>query len=90
MKKHLQGSIDGKPPCPTCGRILDGFTNINGDRAIQPGDFSICGYCAAPLMWDGFAYSRLSGSALVLARLDETFLQAEAIARAARDERTFK
>jgi hypothetical protein len=86
--KHRQGSIDGKPRCPTCERILDGFTAINGDRDPEPGDFSICLYCATPLRWDGFAYCRLIGSALVLARLNDAFLRAEAVARAYRDERS--
>jgi len=80
-----QGAVDGAPPCPTCGRILDGYTSINGERPIRPGDFSVCAYCATPLAWDGFAYSRLIGSALVLARLNDAFVRAEAVARAARD-----
>jgi hypothetical protein len=79
-----QGSVPGRPTCPGCGRVLDGFTCVNGSRAMQPGDYSVCGYCCAPLEWDGFAYSRLTGSALVLARLNRGFLRAEAVARRAR------
>ena len=82
-----QGTLKGEPRCPTCGRIIDGFTAITGERAIEPGDYSVCGYCAAPLQWDGVAYSRLIGPALVLARLNADFLVAEMIARRARDEK---
>ena len=84
-----QGSLEGKPPCPRCRRVLDAFTSIDGARDMQPGDYSVCGYCAAPLRWDGLAYLPLTGSELVLARLRDDFVTAEAIARKAREEHVF-
>lgn len=79
-----QGRVKGEPPCPRCGRILNGFTCMDGTRAPRAGDISVCAYCAAPLSWDGEAFSPLTGSALVLARLDPNFLEAEELARRTR------
>jgi hypothetical protein len=57
---------------------------MDGTRAPRAGDISVCAYCAAPLSWDGEAFSPLTGSALVLARLDPNFLEAEELARRTR------
>jgi len=81
-----QGKIPGRPQCPKCRRVLDGFTGVNNDARIEPGDYCVCAYCGAPLRWDGFAYHVLTGSALVLARLNHSFVQGEAVARKFREQ----
>ena len=35
--------------CPACGATLDAVTNMVGERKPQPGDWSVCSYCAAVL-----------------------------------------
>jgi len=32
--------------CPLCFHLLDGVTNMTGREAPQPGDFTVCIYCA--------------------------------------------
>jgi hypothetical protein len=82
---RVRKRLPDEPRCPTCSRILDAYTGIdNDDDDMPPGSLTVCAYCAAPLEWDGKAYHRLEGSALVLARLNEAFLAAETIARQTR------
>jgi len=38
--------------CPTCGRILDATTSVQGEQTPSPNDISICMYCAALLIFN--------------------------------------
>lgn len=38
-------------PCPYCGARLDACTGISGTSRPQPGDPSICAYCAGLLVF---------------------------------------
>jgi hypothetical protein len=38
--------------CPTCGTRLDAAMNLTGARAVRPGDLTVCGYCAAVLIFN--------------------------------------
>jgi hypothetical protein len=80
--KLKHGRLPGKPKCPQCGTILDAYSDVQqtGD-AIRPGDYTFCVRCAAPLEWNGYYYNRLTGSALVLARLSPDFVETEAMVR---------
>jgi hypothetical protein len=35
--------------CPTCGHCLDTHSNVTGEEAPEPGDFSVCIKCATIL-----------------------------------------
>lgn len=38
-----------KAVCPSCGREVDGATEIgDGDATPEPGDLALCLYCAIP------------------------------------------
>lgn len=41
------------PPalCPNCGALLQMATDMRADDTPTPGDFSICAFCAAALIW---------------------------------------
>lgn len=42
------------PGCPSCGKIIDGYTSADFDRASpQPGDVSMCWYCGGIMVFDG-------------------------------------
>lgn len=39
------GQLDTRPHCPTCKKMLDGFTAVDHEQNPQPGDVTICAYC---------------------------------------------
>ncbi|HWI68523.1 MAG TPA: hypothetical protein VNS88_09095 [Nitrospiraceae bacterium] len=80
-----QGRVKGFPYCPGCGKVLDAYTGMGNKDVMGPGDLTVCAYCSAPLEWDGENYHPLTGSALVLARLNPNFLAAEELARHSRE-----
>ena len=52
--------LDHDNPCPSCGENNNGALPATEDeRAPEPGDFSICAYCAAILEFDDGLRSRL-------------------------------
>ena len=44
--------------CSSCARMLDGAFEINSDVAPQPGDLSVCIYCAAVNVFDDELHHR--------------------------------
>lgn len=46
-------SHQGPPAaCPYCGAEIDGYTGVTGDEIPDPGDPSVCVYCAGLLVFD--------------------------------------
>ena len=45
--------LKGNPYCPNCGVIVDGVTSVEGNEEATPkeGDWTICIYCCAALMF---------------------------------------
>lgn len=44
--------IPGRPRCPACLTLLDGFTSVRLDGAVpKPGDPTVCMYCASLLVF---------------------------------------
>lgn len=43
--------LDNPPKCPSCSKILDGFTGIHTKALPKVGDYSICLSCEAILRW---------------------------------------
>ena len=41
----ITGQLDKNQHCPSCHRLLDGFTSINNDKHPQPDDVTMCAYC---------------------------------------------
>lgn len=39
------GQLNTRPHCPTCKKLLDGFTSVDHDNKPQAGDVMICVYC---------------------------------------------
>ncbi len=39
------GQLEVQPHCPTCKKLLDGFTAIDHDKKPKAGDVTICAYC---------------------------------------------
>ena len=51
MTKH---KLEGSPSCPSCGKLVDGYTNSDRsepDATPSPGDFSVCFYCCEKLRY---------------------------------------
>lgn len=45
-----QGYLAGDPACPKCGKVLDGYTHLDGFGPPVPGmSISVCAYCGAML-----------------------------------------
>ena len=47
--RYITDGYSGKMPaafCPSCFKVLDGVTNLEGHDAPKSGDFTICIYCA--------------------------------------------
>lgn len=58
----MSGEFDGqglltsrhKPtPCPKCLAPLDAAAHMTTDQKPEPGDWSVCAYCFAPLVYQG-------------------------------------
>lgn len=43
---HLKNA---KPICPSCDKLLDGFTGIDNNATPEPDDITICCYCGSIL-----------------------------------------
>lgn len=39
------GRLDSKPECPTCHKLLDGFSAYYDHEQPKPDDVTICAYC---------------------------------------------
>ena len=39
------GQLDTRPHCPTCKKLLDGFTAVDHEHKPSAGDVTICVYC---------------------------------------------
>jgi hypothetical protein len=52
---HMRSGKVPPSPCPSCGKVLDGATGVGEERGIkpEPGAITICGYCAAVLVFGG-------------------------------------
>jgi hypothetical protein len=48
MRSHR--TIENK--CPICRSLLDSVTGVDTDEQPEPGDYSICGYCGSPLIFE--------------------------------------
>ena len=44
-KENTMNQLDTKPQCPSCNKLLDGFTSIQLGHEPKPGDISVCLYC---------------------------------------------
>jgi hypothetical protein len=42
----------GTSTCPACDRTLDGATGLTTDNAPEPGDLTVCAYCASFLTFN--------------------------------------
>jgi hypothetical protein len=40
-----QGRLSIKTTCPVCGKIVDGYTCLDGEGKPSDGDFTLCVYC---------------------------------------------
>jgi hypothetical protein len=45
------GKLNSAPNCPSCEKLLDGFTHLAVDSAPNPGDVTVCCYCSAVLQF---------------------------------------
>ena len=41
----ITGQLDKNQHCPSCNRIVDGFTSLNHDQHPLPDDVTMCAYC---------------------------------------------
>lgn len=59
--------LPGRPECPSCGSVLDGFAAANGDEFAVPaeGDPTVCAYCATVLVFTPAGTWRLATGAEV-------------------------
>ena len=55
VKRHGTGAMR---ECPSCRSKLDAATGVGTDEAPDPGDWSICVYCAGPLIFTEDGYRR--------------------------------
>ena len=39
------GRIKSNPQCPTCKRIVNGFSSLDQEHSPTEGDYTICAYC---------------------------------------------
>lgn len=39
-------------PCPHCGQVLDGASNVTNDERPEPGDVTVCIICAGLAEFD--------------------------------------
>ncbi len=47
----MEHRIDDKHVCPGCGAKLNGATSLEDSKAPNPGDYSVCLYCTAFLVF---------------------------------------
>jgi hypothetical protein len=89
MKPHRKekGRLAGRPTCPSCGTVLDGFTGIGNEHVPQDGDVSFCVYCGQPLVVSGEQWAKLYGKELVEALRDPRVKLAHDMVKAYRKER---
>ena len=62
MINRLSHSTHHRPPaspCPNCHKVLDGAANTQGTGGPQPGDATVCLYCATILLFDAETRLRL-------------------------------
>lgn len=72
------------PRCPGCGEILDEGMEINGSGVEpRPGDWSVCAYCSAVLVFVGdsgaLGLRFAAGDELILALADPKVRQARRV-----------
>lgn len=70
-------------PCPSCGKDLDGATPVGDDKEIvpEPGDVTICVYCATWLrLADDNTFELLDSISVAALRATEQGLKAEHVA----------
>lgn len=73
--------------CPVCQRSIDAASDVRGDARPNPGDITICAYCASILEFDDEMRPQ-QASALTLSSIDsETAHTIEVVRRAVRDLR---
>lgn len=41
----IQGQTEAKIKCCKCGKMLDGFSGLQGDDGPSDGDITVCFYC---------------------------------------------
>ena len=46
------GQLDTHPYCPSCRKLLDGFTAVDHDKKPKAGDVTICAYCNVVLQFN--------------------------------------
>lgn len=44
--------VGNKVACPVCNALLNMATSVTGNVAPEPGDFSVCVFCAAILRFE--------------------------------------
>ena len=52
MSREARNPKLAQARCPTCGKLTDAATSIPPGRQPQPGDLSVCLYCAALLTFE--------------------------------------
>ena len=46
------GQLETRSHCPTCKKLLDGFTAVDHDKKPKAGDVTICSYCNEVLQFN--------------------------------------
>jgi hypothetical protein len=89
MKKHRkdEGRLAGRPKCPTCETVIDGFSGVGNDApAPKDGDVSFCAYCGQSLEARGEQWVKLEGADLAEALTDPRVKLAHDMVKAHRKE----
>jgi len=75
---NIHGRLENAPKCPTCGKLLDGFTNTEL-HAVRPtpGSIMICSYCETVMEFmEGPKFVPLTGEKLESVLVDVNVKQA--------------
>ncbi len=59
------GQLDTRPHCPTCKKLLDGFTAVDHDKKPKAGDVTICVYCNEVLQFNDDMSMKLASAEVI-------------------------
>ena len=59
------GQLDTRANCPTCKKLLDGYTAVDHDHKPQAGDVTICTYCNEVLQFNDDMSMKLASAEVI-------------------------
>ncbi len=59
------GQLNTRPNCPTCKKLLDGFTSVDHDNKPEEGDVTVCAYCNEVLQFNGDMSLKLASAEVI-------------------------